>query len=208
MKRFPGLFLRCALALLVASPVFAQSKGLLQLPEFTALSDKASETVNVTLGPDLLGFAKKFLNADDPEQAAAKKIVDGLTGVYVRHYEFDSDFAYPVADIDRVRRQLAAPGWSRMVEAKSRKENTNVEVYMLIDNGRAAGLAIIANEPREFTIVNIVGSIDLEQLHDLTSLGVPDLGIQSGKKLAEPVKAPTKAPAKPPTGKSAKPPPQ
>lgn len=181
MKRLVKLFAHCALALLVAGPAFAQSKGLLQLPEFASLSDKASDTVSVTLGPELLGLAAKWLSDADPEQAAAKKLVGGLTGVYVRHYEFDEDFAYPVADIDRVRRQLAAPGWSRMVQAKSKKESTNVEVYMLIDNGRAAGLAIIANEPREFTIVNIVGSIDLEQLHELKQLGVPDLEIQSGK---------------------------
>jgi hypothetical protein len=173
---------------LTASPAFAQTKGLLTLPDFEALSEKASESVNVTFGPDLLGLATRFLDVNDPEQASAKKLIGSLRGVYVRHFEFDKDFAYPVADIDRVRRQLTAPGWSRMVEAKSRKENTNVEVYMLVDNGRAAGLAIIASEPREFTIVNIVGSIDLEELHKLKNLGVPDLEIESGNKAPPPAK--------------------
>jgi hypothetical protein len=173
---------------LTAAPAFAQTKGLLTLPDFAALSEKASESVNVTFGPDLLGFATRFLDVNDPEQASAKKLIGSLRGVYVRHFEFDQDFAYPAADIDRVRRQLMAPGWSRMVQAKSRKENTNVEVYMLVENGRAAGLAIIASEPREFTIVNIVGSIDLEELHKLENLGVPDLEIESGKKAPPPAK--------------------
>jgi hypothetical protein len=53
------------------------------------------------------------------------------------------------------------------------------------------GLAIIAAEPREFTIVNIVGSIDLEDLHKLEGkFGVPNLDIQAGKK-------PDTAPKKP-----------
>jgi hypothetical protein len=175
-------------ALLLAGPASAQSKGQLRIPEFAALADKASETVTVTLDSRLLGMAARFLSNEDPEQAKAKKLVNSLTGIYVRHYTFDKDYAYPKGDIDGVRRQLSAPGWSRIVEAVSRKENTNVDVFVLIDGEKAQGLAIIASEPREFTIVNIVGSIDLEQLHDLEgNFGVPNLEIETGKKAAKPV---------------------
>ena len=177
-------------ALLSAGPAWAQSKGQLRIPEFSALADKASETVTVTLDANLLGMAARFLSNEDPEQAKAKKLVSSLTGIYVRHYTFDSDYAYPKGDIDGVRRQLNAPGWSRIVGAISKKENTTVDVFVLIDGEKAQGLAIIASEPREFTIVNIVGNIDLEQLHDLEgNFGVPDLEIDTGKK---------PAPAKPP----------
>ena len=182
-------------ALLSAGPAWTQSKGQLRIPEFSALADKASETVTVTLDANLLGMAARFLSNEDPEQAKAKKLVSSLTGIYVRHYTFDNDYAYPKGDIDGVRRQLNAPGWSRIVGAISKKENTNVDVFVLIDGEKAQGLAIIASEPREFTIVNIVGNIDLEQLHDLEgNFGVPDLEIDTGKK-PEPAKpAP---PAKP-----------
>jgi hypothetical protein len=178
----------CLALLFAAGPGFAQSpqaarKGQLLLPEFPTLAEKASETVNVSFGPELLGLAARFLNSSDPEQAAAKKIAESLTGVYVRSFTFESDFAYPKADIDRIRRQLSAPGWTRMVEARSKKESTDVDVFVLIDNGKAMGLAIIASEPREFTIVNIVGAIDLEQLHKLEgSFGVPELGIETPQK--------------------------
>ena len=184
-------------ALLLAGPTFAQTKGQLQLPEFAALADKASESVNVTLDASLLRMACRFLNADeDPEQAAAKKLCAGLTGIYVRHYTFDNDYAYPKGDIDGVRRQLSAPGWSRIVEARSKKENTNVDVFVLLNGDKAQGLSIIASEPREFTIVNIVGSIDLEQIHDLEGkFGVPNLEIETGKK---------PAPAKPPVSEKSK----
>jgi hypothetical protein len=60
-------------------------------------------------------------------------------------------------------------------------------VFVLISGDKAEGLAIIASEPREFTIVNIVGKVDLEQLHDLEGhFGVPDLEIDTGKKPAPP----------------------
>ncbi len=179
----------CIVALLVAAPALSQTRGKLTLPEFASLSDKASEVVTVTLDPNLLGLAARFLDSADPDQAKAKKLVGALTGIYVRSYTFDSDFAYPKADIDRVRQQLNAPGWSRMVEVHSNKENTAVDVFMLVDGGRAHGLAIIASEPREFTIVNIVGNIDLEQLHDLEgNFGVPKLDIEQADK--EPKKKP------------------
>ena len=55
---------------------------------------------------------------------------------------------------------------------------------------RRKGLAIIASEPREFAIVNIVGSIDLEKLHELEGkFGVPELEIETGKKTPEKARA-------------------
>ena len=181
------------LALLLTGPAWSQVKGQLRIPEFAALADKASETVAVTLDANLLGIGCRFLNAADPEEAAAKKLCTSLSGIYVRHYTFESDYAYPKGDIDGVRRQLSAPGWSRIVEARSNKENTDVDVFVLIAGDKAQGLAVIASEPREFTIVNIVGNIELDQLHDLEGkFSIPNLGIETGKKAA-----PAPAPKKP-----------
>jgi hypothetical protein len=166
-----------------AAPTGAQIKGQLRIPEFATLANKASESVAVTLDQQLLSMGCRFLNADDPEQADAKKLCNGLSGIYVRSYTFDKDFAYPQADVEGVRRQLSGPGWSRIVEARSNKENTNVDVFVMLDNGKAMGLGIIASEPREFTIVNIVGNIDLEQLHSLEGkFSIPNLGIETAKK--------------------------
>lgn len=191
------LFALLLTTLASAAPAAAQMKGLLRLPEFASLADKASESVNVTLDSQLLSMGCRFLSADDPEQADVKKLCNGLSGIYVRSYTFDSDFAYPKADVDGVRRQLSGPGWSRIVEARSNKEKTNVDVYVMLDNGKAMGLGIIASEPREFTIVNIVGNVDLEQLHSLEGkFGVPKLDIETTKKPEPPRKAePPKTPA-------------
>ena len=183
--------------LLLAGPGLAQTKGRLSLPEFASLADKASESVAVTLDANLLGMGCRFLDAGNPEEAAAKKVCTSLSGIYVRHYTFESDYAYPKGDIEGVRRQLSGPGWSRIVEAHSKKENTNADVFLLLVGDKVQGLAVIASEPREFTIVNIVGNIDLEQLHDLEgNFNIPRLGIEADKKPA-PAPAPAQAPAKP-----------
>ena len=164
--------------------------GKLLLPEFGGLADKASEVVTITLDPALLGIAARFLDPAKPEDRAVREAIAGIKGIYVRSYKFDEDFAYPRADVESVRKQLNAPGWQRLVEVRSRKQQQNVDIYILVEQERANGLAIIASEPREFTIVNIVGNIDLADLHNLEGkFGVPELGIEVGK-TATPAPAP------------------
>ncbi len=175
-------------ALLMATTRSAGAEPLLDLPDFDALADKASESVNITLDSTLLGLAARFLDAEDPADAAAREAIAGIKGIYVRSYTFDTDFAYSAADVERVRRQLATPGWKRLVEVRSRRERTAVDIYVSLSAaagaGTADGLAIIASEPRQFTIVNIVGAIDLDKLHKLQGhFGVPDLELESERKL-------------------------
>ncbi len=178
--RIPLLAL-LALAALGAGPVRA-ADGQLALPDFASLDAKASQTVNVTLDASLIGMAARFLDPNKPEDAAVRKVINGLQGIYVRSYTFDSDFAYPQAEVDRLRRQLTAPGWQRLVQVHDARKHNDVDIYMCVEQTRVKGLAIIASEPREFTIVNLVGSVDLAQLHDLEGrFGIPKLQMQDQK---------------------------
>jgi Domain of unknown function (DUF4252) len=191
---------KCVLPILAAllAPALAWGAGdpKLLIPEFPGLAKKAAESVTITLDPAMLGMAARFLDGNDPQDAATKEVIKGLRGIYVRSYTFDKDAAYQQADIDAVRAQLAAPGWNRLVQTQSRKTKANVDIYVMIDNNQAVGLAVIASEPREFTIVNIVGAIDLDKLHKLEGqFGVPKLDIDASK---EAVKEPVKGPVPPP----------
>jgi hypothetical protein len=54
------------------------------------------------------------------------------------------------------------------------KENVNIMADMHGD--KITGLVIIAAEPREFTIVNIHGPIDIDRLADLSGqFGIPEI---------------------------------
>ena len=172
------------LLITLLTPVLACAapSAKLLLPSFAGLAQKASESVTITLDPALLGLAGKFLDGNDPQDAATKEILQGLQGIYVRSYTFDKDAAYQQSDIDAVRNQLSAPGWNRLMETRSRKSHADVDIYIMIDNNRAIGLALIASEPRQFTIVNIVGAIDLDKLRKLEGqFGVPKLDLDSSK---------------------------
>jgi len=160
----------------------ASADPLLKLPNFEALADKADESVVITLDSKLLKMAARFLDSEDPEDAAVRDIVQGLTGIYVRRYSFSGDFAYPKSDIDSVRKQLASQNWQKLVETRSRKEQQAIDIFVSMNGDKANGLAVIASEPREFTIVNIVGSIDLDKLHKLEGhFGVPELQVEQNK---------------------------
>lgn len=168
---------------LPAAPANAVN-ALLTLPDFEALADKSTESINITLDRALLGLAARFLDPEKPEDRAARQAIEGLTGIYVRSYTFDADFLYPKDDVEKIRRQLTAPGWQRLVEVRSRKEQADVDIYMCIDQNHARGLAIIAVQPRAFTIINIVGSIELQKLHQLEGqFGIPRLEIEAKEPL-------------------------
>jgi hypothetical protein len=57
------------------------------------------------------------------------------------------------------------------------KHGDNVDVYFKNGgNGNLGGIVVIAAEPRELTIVNIIGTLDPEKLADLGGeFGIPRL---------------------------------
>ena len=44
-------------------------------------------------------------------------------------------------------------------------------IYVMQEGGETVGMAIVAAEPKELTVVNLVGPIDFSQLGSLGSLG-------------------------------------
>jgi hypothetical protein len=157
------------LVIAVAAPVSAQRINL----DFPGLAARASETVDITLDGSLLQLASKFLNRHDPDQAAARDIVSKLEGIYVRSYEFDKEGEYDRSVVEKVRAQLG-PNWKKIVTVQSRNKD-NVEIY--IDSrgdNLVRGLVIINAEPRELTIVNLVGPVDIDKLAALEGeFGIP-----------------------------------
>jgi len=147
------------------------------------LAAKAAEVVDVTLDTQTLQLAARFLSDKDADEARVKKLVSGLRGIYVKSFEFDKEGEYDPAEVEAIRAQLRTPGWTRIVGVFSRRDKDNAEVYLKNDNGQVGGLTIIAAEPKELTIVNIVGTINPEDIRELSGhLGIPKLDEKHGDK--------------------------
>jgi len=163
------------LASLASAPVLAESPaGLLVLPRLEALETHAKDSVSISLDASLLATAARFLDSKRPEEREVKDLVANLQGVYVRSYTFEPSFVYPSNTVDEVRKQLHAPCWRSVVSVHKSKEDSTVDIYVCQVQQKTRGLTIIATEPRQLTIVNIVGAIDLEKLHRLQGhFGIP-----------------------------------
>lgn len=151
-------------------------------PSFQKLAEKAVESVDVTLDGAMLKAAGKFLSEKKTEEGEAKKLVSGLKAIRVRSFKFVQEGEYTEADVAPIRSQLSSSsGWSRVVSAKSKRENAGV--YLRKEGDAVVGLLVLAMEPKELTVVNIVGPIDLDQLSNLGgSLGIPKVSVKSKEK--------------------------
>lgn len=175
-------------------------RARLELNHLEKLADKADEVVDVTLDGPTLALAAKFIDMDksnDPDDVEAHKFVKSLKGIYVKSFEFEKNGQYSDADVEEIRKQLQNPRWQKIVDVHSKKDHENDEIYTVTEGGKTVGLAIIAAEPRELTVVNLVGFIDVDKLSDLEGrFGVPKLGTETKSKLAKPEKEGAHDPAK------------
>ncbi len=157
----------------------------LQIESLEPLATKANQIVDVSLPESLLRLIPvNAIKTNDVSAADLKAIVAGLKGVYVRNFEFNNTGEYGEADIAPIRTQLRAPGWTRFVNVINKKDGRNVEVYLMSapQGARVEGLAILAVEPKQLTVVNIIGIIDIEKLSKLEGqFGIPELGIEVDK---------------------------
>jgi len=155
----------------LAAPAAAQAQPKINL-DFPGLAEKAREVVDVTLDGALLRIGMKFLSDRDADERAVKDAASRLEGIYVRSYEFDSDNAYDRSIVEKMRSQLG-PNWKRMVTVRS-KLREDVDIFMDMRGDNVVGLLIISAEPRELTIVNLVGPIDIDKLARLEGqFGIP-----------------------------------
>lgn len=147
------------------------------------LAAKASDSVDLALNSSVLELAAKFLDPKDPDEAKVKQLLAGIDGIYVKSFEFKREGEYSSADLDQIRAQLKAPEWSRIVGVKSAEEGENVEVWVHTVNGKVGGVAILAAEPKELTVANLVGTVDLDSLAELGGhFGLPNMETSKEKK--------------------------
>src|SRR5205085_11714888 len=152
---------------------WAGSGQTLKLDSLDRLAAKASESVNVTLDGALLRMASGFLSDGDKDEAEVKKLVAGLKSILVRSFEFKNTGEYLDSDVEAIRAQLRNVGWKKIVEVRS-KVDGDADIYLHTEADRIMGMALISAEPRELTVVNIDGTLDIQGLRKIAgNFGIP-----------------------------------
>lgn len=178
------------IAILVAIATFgvaAAAQGpKLRIDSLDRLEDTAAKVVDISLDEKLMGMAAKILSkaeTNDPDAQKVAKVIAGIKEIHIRSYEFDAPGAYTQADVESIRSQLKSPGWDRLVGVRNKRDGKNAEVYVLTQGQQVLGVAILVAEEKELTVVNIVGSVDVERLSELDGdLGIPRIELERSPK--------------------------
>ena len=153
-------------------PAAAQNSQLpLPSPVEKELSAKASNVTEVTLGKNMLAFAAKFMDGKGEDNAATRHLIEGLDGIYVRDYEFDKEGQYSMEDIQKLRSFFETNEWSPIVRERDKRSGESTDVMMKVVNGETRGMFILDVEPKELSIVLILGPVKMEDLSKLSGIG-------------------------------------
>ncbi len=162
----------------------AQEAARLQFDKLTRLETKARDVVEVNIDGKLLDLAKRVtakVKDDDAKKVALA--INGLRGIYVRVYNFEKENEYEVSDVDEVRAQLNSPGWEKLANVRSKKNNQKVDVYTMFTGDKMDGLAVVLSETKTIAVVNVIGMVDIETLVELSGrLNIPKIDITRDEK--------------------------
>lgn len=176
-------------AAVLGATAMAQT-SLLSLPSplEKELAARASNVTEVTLGKNMLAFAAKFMNGDNRNDVITRRLIEGLDGIYVRDYEFDKPGQYSLEQVESLRKAFETPAWTPIVRERDLKSGETTDVMMKMVNGESQGMFVLSAEPKELSIVLILGPIRMDELGQLKGLGglgglgaVPKLEQRGGK---------------------------
>lgn len=159
----PVKWLVTVLALLLSLGAAAQEDELKGMPgyvDFGELAEVYGEPkVMVNIGGFLLDFLGTAAENEDPDAAA---LMQGLKGVRINIYATDGEVAPAMEKLAEVKSMLQNQNWEPIVQVNEAEEQ--VQIFMKADGEGMQGLTVMAVNGEEAVFLNILGSIDPDQL--------------------------------------------
>ena len=174
-------YLLALFILLPAAGANAQDARL-NFEMLNGLETRARDVVEVNIDGKLLDLAKRVtVKVNDDKAKKVGEAISGLKGIYVRVYRFEHENEYNMADVDAIRSQLNAPGWEKLANVRSKKNNQKVDVFTMFTGDIMSGVAVVISESKSIAVVNMIGPIDIEMLAELSGkLNIPNIDIERG----------------------------
>jgi len=192
MKLFNKITFSLAAVLLFMSAAIAVNAqdARLHFEKLSGLETRARDVVEVNVDGKLLELAKRVTTKINDKDGDAKKIaqaISGLKGIYVRVYNFEKENEYNNADVEEIRSQLNSPGWEKLANVRSKKNNQKVDVYTMFTGDVMSGVAVVISESKSVALVNVIGMIDIELLVELSGkMNIPRIDIERTTDPAKP----------------------
>lgn len=152
----------------------------LRFERLNSLENKAQDVVEVNIDGKLLDLAKRVLvKVNDPNAKKVGQAISDLRGIYVRVFNFANENEYNVADIDQIRAQLNSPGWEKLANVRSKRNNQKIDVFTMFTGEKMSGVAVVISDSKSVALVNAVGMIDIDLLAEMSGkLNIPKIEIE------------------------------
>ena len=166
----------------LAIPALTQAAQLpASSPVEKELAARASNVDEITLSKNMLAAAAAlFMNSKDKnrDEAAISQLVERLDGIYIRDYEFDKEGQFTAEQVEQLRKYFETNEWTPLVRERDNKTGESSDIMVKMVNGKSYGMFILDVEPKEISIVLILGPVGKEELGKLKDLAF--LGIMEG----------------------------
>jgi hypothetical protein len=171
----PVLFVLAA----ITATVNAQDSRL-HFEKLNRLEDRAIDVVEVNIDGKLLDLAKRVLNkSNDADARKVGQAIAGLRGIYVRVFNFANENEYNIADVEEIRSQLQTPGWEKLVNVRSKRNNQKIDIYTMFQGDTMSGVAVVVSEAKSVALINVIGPIDIDLLTEMSGrLNIPKIDIE------------------------------
>jgi hypothetical protein len=170
------------LLLFALVPIAANAQNArLHFERLNGLETKARDVVEVNIEGKMLDLAKRVLaKMNDQDARKVGQAISGLQAIYVRAYNFENENEYNTADVDEIRSQLQAPGWERLANVRSKRNNQKVDVFTMFTGDTMSGVAVVVSDAKSIAVVNVIGPIDIDLLAELSGkLNIPRIDIEN-----------------------------
>ncbi len=174
-------FMLPAVLLFAAAAVAANAQDArLNFEKLNGFGERARDVVEVNIDGKLLDLAKRVtVKTNDKDAKKIGQAISGLKGIYVRVFNFEQENEYDIADVEEIRSQLLTPGWEKLARVRSKKNNQKIDVYTMFSGDVMSGLAVVISESKSVALVNIIGTIDIDMLAELSGkLNIPKIDIE------------------------------
>jgi len=173
------------IVILVATAVAVDAQDAkLHFERLSALETKARDVVEVNVDGKLLDLAKRVTTKiNDKDARTIGQAISGLKGIYVRVYNFAEVNQFDMADIDQIRAELNGPGWEKVANVRSKRNNQKVDIFTMFTGDQMSGAAVIISDNKTVALVNVVGIIDIDTLVEMSGkMNIPKVEIERDTK--------------------------
>ena len=148
--------------MLLALSAVAQEDELKTMPGYVAFESLdevyGEPKVRVNVGGFLLSLMSKAAK-NDPEAAA---ILEGLESVRINVYSTGGEVAPAIDQLQNAKNMLSNQNWEPIIQVN--EDRQNVQVFIKANGEGVQGLTVMAVDADDAVFVNILGSIDPENL--------------------------------------------